>query len=286
MSEKTIHIRSAFTLIELLVVLALIAILIALLLPAIQKVREAAARLESMNNLKQIALATHSFAGSHRGRLPSLNGNRQSANPNKSLFVAILPFVEEGNVLAARMANSKMHFPNLKLFISPADPTVSGQYEGVASYASNAQVFHGSPGLSWTFRDGTSNTIAFAEHLAEDCGGTRFFYYDLKPHAYAHRATFADGGPDVDSFANCGDTYPITTGNPPVSRGDIPGTFQIMPYPVRTKCRPDLAQTPHSSGMLVVLGDGAVRTLAPGMSEKMYWAAVTPAKGELQGADW
>jgi prepilin-type N-terminal cleavage/methylation domain-containing protein len=288
MSRNTALQRSAFTLLELLVAIAIVAILLGLLLCAIQRVREAAIRLESMNNLKQIVLATHNFAHARNGRLPSIDGNLHSANPGQALFVALLPFVEAGNIQAGDGESPEVKYPNRRLFLSPADPSITGIIGGLSSYAANAQVFHGSPGLSWTFQDGTSNTIAYAEHLAEACGDLAyFFYFQRDVHPIVHRATFADGG-SIDDRANCGDDYPETTGNPPVSRAGYGGhqTFQVAPFPVRTKCNPKLAQTPHTSGMLAAFGDGSIRTLAPSISETTYWGAVTPAGGELLGNDW
>jgi prepilin-type N-terminal cleavage/methylation domain-containing protein len=294
--------RQAFTLIELLVVIAIIGILIALLLPAVQQIRVAAARMQSANNLKQCTLALHNFADNHSGQCPTLSGNElDSPNRRDPFFFALLAYVEEDNyyyaIKAGLVPKSSAH--TVKVFISPSDPTLAGLSDGngLASYAANAVAFDRRSNLSSSFPDGTSNTIAFAEHYAFRKGVIQFSWFleeslttPVKPPSggmLVHRASFAEFRPSLDLFGQPVplDVYPITQGNPPVTTGSVAGlTFQVAP-PV-DNYDPRLAQTPYKSGMLVALVDGSVRTLSPRMAATTYWAAVTPAGGEVLGVDW
>src|SRR5688572_5559399 len=102
MSSTRSQTRSAFTLIELLVVIAIIAILIALLVPAVQKVREAAARTQCENNLKNLALGVHGYHDTNK--VFPYNGSRSNTGsgccganaPRWSWIARILSFVEQG----------------------------------------------------------------------------------------------------------------------------------------------------------------------------------------------
>ncbi len=132
--------RSGFTLIELLVVIAIIAILIALLVPAVQKVREAAARTQCTNNLKQIGLATHNYHGAFKCLPPGKFSWAGSTPP--SMLIIILPYLEEGNVynlfdfavdLNSGTQNEAAHLAQVPAFICPADPSGQTQTDPAGS---------------------------------------------------------------------------------------------------------------------------------------------------------
>ena len=167
------HLRRGFTLIELLVVIAIIAILIGLLLPAVQKVREAASMLQSQNNLKQIGLALHSFNLSSGG-LPH-NGNLQGASVNSpvngenSWCYKILPQLEQESLYKAWNYTTP-----IKVFLDPGRgnnglATAGGGYGQMTDYAGNTQIMPNinptpltkmvGPWSLQTIRDGTSNTM-------------------------------------------------------------------------------------------------------------------------------
>jgi Protein of unknown function (DUF1559) len=274
--------RPGFTLSQFLALLALFGILLGLFFPAVVKVREAAARVQCSNNLKQICLAMHDFASTYDGKLPPLAGASPAGGGDQgTYFFHILPFLEASDLYKKSADdagghsawNGEVYRATLRTYLCPADRTgaADNRYQGwlaTGSYAANFLIFgdanstgepssysmQGSARLPATFTDGTSNTFAFAERY-QTCAG--------EPNGWAYDGVSAW----TPAFAF------TSTGKP-----------QVRPEP--KLCDPALAQTPHPAGIQMALADGSVRTVSPSISAQTWWAACTPSGGEVLGSDF
>jgi type II secretory pathway pseudopilin PulG len=169
---------SAFTLIELIVVLAVLMIFVAILLPVVQRVREAANRTQSTNNLKQLALAMHNTHDAFNG-FPPIVGDFN--NKTGSLHFFALPFIEQQalfNQAQNGSWDSETWSSRIDVYLDPRDPSappgnVYQGWLGTTNYPGNWMVFKDGKGGEriTNITDGTSNTLMFAQRYQE-CNGT------------------------------------------------------------------------------------------------------------------
>lgn len=289
--------RPGFTLIELLVVIAIIAILIALLVPAVQKVREAAARAQCQNNLKQIGLATHSCHDQYKV-LPPLSAvdattyTTAPAFPNFkgwTVHVFLLPFIEQRALYDIAWSRKDQPYigpyPNptvygqlIPVYLCPSESSspnkmgvVSGNAEQFAgtNYGANYLVFGNptanNPNGATKFQkitDGTSNTIFAGERYIK-CGTC------LANDNGCDSPLWADANaqwrPDICRTA----TY-ATTPNCPIFQSGIPWN---------NGCISSRAQTVHAGNMNILMGDGTVRSLSAGLTATTWALLCDPRDG-------
>jgi len=298
--------RRAFTLIELLVVIAIIAILIGLLLPAVQKVREAAARMSCSNNVKQLSLAVANYEGTYQRVPPGWASN--AGTQYGSLHFFLLPYIEQENLYKLAGNNSwNQNNTYVKTFNCPSDPTTWTSYpNGGTSYAWNVWVFQNGKGwgtdgnsgsLVSSMPDGTSNTVIFGERY-KLCQPTSGGHTDpvWAAHPWSNpNSVWSVAGFGWTSWSNNSGIPNVPNGNGNLNgyyadyytHGQGPGgNIPFQTAPSTANCNWYALQSAHSGTMQVGLGDGSVRGVSPSISINTWNYACVPNDGQALGSDW
>jgi prepilin-type N-terminal cleavage/methylation domain-containing protein len=297
-----------FTLIELLVVIAIIAILIGLLLPAVQKVREAAARTQCTNNLKQLGIGIHDYASTYNSKLPMGNqrdSNTVNANGGMNIMGALLPFLELDNIYklgtpgsdntksfwdqpvpAGTSPSNTIRSITVKVFQCPSDPTMTNGYAanqvnvwGGSSYAANFLMFGSVPtnarfgGSNWQSQYNVGN-------IPDGTSNTVGF---------AERYAACGSSGTLWAWPG-GDWGPGNNWAPIFADKRDGGNWnqvpQNKPNPWNTQCDITRTSSAHTGTCQVSLMDGSVRGVSSSVTQPTWQNAITPDDGNVLGSDW
>jgi prepilin-type N-terminal cleavage/methylation domain-containing protein len=273
---------SAFTLIELLVVIAIIAILIGLLLPAVQKVRAAAARMTCSNNMKQLGLAIHNYASGNQDQLPPGLANGASWN---TWHTFLLPYIEQQNVfMAGQNAGAPWNTGTvtgapIKTFVCPSDTTQTNGLAGgnsVTSYFRNAALFDtvtttingGTSNVGQytigNIPDGTSQTVGVVERYANipSYPGLWWHYCQGTNWGYNQNIMFVYNNP---AWGNSGSPQ-----------------YNVLPQNANWS----IPDSGHGSTVQVVMMDGSVRGVTASVSPTTWSYVINPSDGNPIPSNW